>query len=73
MEQGWDPEVKRYFRKIIYSFSMGMLWLTSNVTLGIYFELGCKSEQPVLMILFYLFFIASLAFLLRYYYRTWKK
>ena len=68
-----DPEVKKYFRKIIYSFCMGMLWLTANVMLGIYFGLAYRSEEPVFMILFYVFFALSLAFLLLYYYRIWKK
>jgi len=68
-----DPEVKKYFRKIIYSFSFGMLWLTANVTAGIYFGLAYNNDQPIFMILFYTFFVLSLFLLLRYYYRTWKK
>jgi len=69
-----DPEIKKYFRKIIYSFSFGMLWLTANVIAGIYFELAYRTERPfVFTILFYAFLIVSLALLLRYYYRTWKK
>jgi hypothetical protein len=65
--------VKKYFRKIIYSFSFGMLWLTANVTAGIYFGLAYERDQPLLIILFYAFFVFSLFLLLRYYYRTWRK
>ena len=40
MERGWDPEVKRYLKKIIQTISWGLLWLMAGVTGGIYFELG---------------------------------
>ena len=74
MEQGWDPEVKRYFRKIIFSFSYGLLWLVSGVTAGLYFGLGFRNDVPVIFnILFYVFLSLSLFLLLRYYYRVWRK
>jgi hypothetical protein len=74
MEQGWDPEVKRYFRKIIASFSFGLLWLMSSVTAGLYFGLAYRTDIPrIFIILFYIGLVASLLFLLRYYYHTWKK
>jgi hypothetical protein len=73
MESGWDPEVKRYFRKIISSLSFGLLWLMSAVTAGLYFGLAFRTDLPVIFpILYYLFLIATLALLLRYLYRTWK-
>ena len=37
---GMDPQVKKYFRNIISSFSFGMLWMLAMATLGIYFQLG---------------------------------
>jgi len=74
MEQGWDPEVKRYFRKIISSFSFGLLWLMSGVTAGLYFKLGYRKDISVIyVILFYVFLSGSLFLLLRYFYRLWKK
>jgi len=74
MEQGWDPEVTKYFRKIISSFSFGLLWLMSNVTAGLYFGLAYRKDVPVIyVILFYVYLLASLLLLLRYYYRLWKK
>jgi len=74
MEQGWDPEVKRYFRKIISSFSVGLLWLMSCVTLGLYFGLAYRKDIPaVFNILFYVFLLVSLLLLLRYYYKLWRK
>jgi hypothetical protein len=74
MEQGWDPEVKRYFRKIISSFSFGLLWLMSAVTAGLYFQLGYRTDISVIyVILFYACLLASFLLLLRYFYRLWKK
>lgn len=72
-EQGWDPEVKKYFRKILSTISYGLLWLMSAATAGIYFELGWKGEKPLYaVILFYVFAVAAFILLLRYYYRLWK-
>ena len=72
-EQGWDPEVKKYFLKILNTISTGLLWLMSTVTAGIYFELGWTGERPLYaVILFYVIAVASFILLLRYYYRLWK-
>jgi hypothetical protein len=71
MEQGWDPEVKRFFLKIINSIAIGLLWLMAALTAGLYFGLAYHSNT-VYIILFYVGLIVSLTFLLRYYYRTWK-
>jgi len=72
-EQGWDPEVKKYFLKILYTISYGLLWLMSTVTAGIYFQLGWTGERPLYaVILFYVIAVAAFILLLRYYYRLWK-
>jgi len=74
MEQGWDPEVKKFFHKIISSFSFGLLWMMSTVTGGLYFGLAYRRDVPVIsVILFYVFAVLSLILLLRYYYRLWRK
>jgi hypothetical protein len=73
MESGWDPEVKKYFRKIINSIFLGMMWLMSGVTAGLYFGLAYRSDVSLIYnILYYVFLASSLALLLRYLYRTWK-
>ena len=72
-EQGWDPEVKKYFLKILSTISYGLFWLMSTVTAGIYFQLGWTGERPLYaVILFYVIAVATLILLLRYYYRLWK-
>jgi hypothetical protein len=74
MESGWDPEVKKYFQKIISTISFGLLWLMSAVTAGLYFGLAYRKDISVIyVILFYVLLSASLFLLLRYFYRLWKE
>ncbi|HEX7903106.1 MAG TPA: hypothetical protein VF487_04435 [Chitinophagaceae bacterium] len=75
MEQGWDPDVKKYFIKVLNSISMGLLWLMAMVTAGLYFGLAYSAEgRPVIYtIIFYIMLVATLLLLILYYYRTWKK
>ena len=71
---GMDPEMKRYFRKIINSFSVGLLWMLSVATAGLFFRLGIISDGlRWYHIVFYLVLIASLGFLIRYYYKVWNE
>ena len=73
MESGMDPEVKKYFRKIIYSFFFGLLWLCAGSIAGIYFKLAFIARASfVYNLLFYAGLIAALVLLLRYYVKTWK-
>ena len=73
METGMDPELKKYFRKIINSFSLGFLWILCMSTAGLYFKLALISGNiQWYNIIFYLFLIASFAGLLWYYYKVWK-
>lgn len=68
-----DPEVKKYFLKILNSFSMGLLWMMAIATTGLYFELALfDSVLHWYNIAFYLLFLTSLAGLLWYYYRLWR-
>jgi len=72
-ESGWDPEVKRYFRKIMNSFALGLLWMLTSVTVGLYF--GLAIVGPHLQwynTAFYIFFVGSFAGLLWCYYKMWR-
>lgn len=71
MEQGWDPEVKKYFRKILNTIGYGLMWLMTMLTFGLYFGFA---HHPVKLytIVFYMCLGISLFLLLRYYYRIWK-
>ena len=73
MEQGWDPEVKRFFQKIISTITYGLLWLGASVTAGLYFRLAWDGSKPLIfIILFYVCDAVGLFLLLRYYYKIWK-
>jgi hypothetical protein len=73
-EQGWDKEIKKYFRKILYSISWGLIWLLSLLTIGIYYKLAFIGKNPIgYNIFFYSFFVVSLAALISYYLRVWKE
>ncbi len=70
---GMDPEIKRYFRKIINSFSWGLLWLMVMATAGIFFKLGyISSSIQWYHFLFYAVALVSFFFLLRYYKKIWS-
>lgn len=73
-DQGMDPEVKKYFRKIINSFSFGMLWMMVIFTLGLYFRMGFVYDKiRWFNVVFYLIFLLTLLLLIRYLYSIWKK
>lgn len=73
MESGWDPDVKKYLRKVIGTVSWGLLWLIGCVTGGLYYELGYRAGKPVIWsFLFYAAALAGLLLLIRFLQRTWK-
>lgn len=73
MEQGWDPEVKTFFRKIMNTISYGLIWLMSMITAGLYFGLAYPADKPlILTVIFYIVFLVTLVLLIRYFYKTWK-
>jgi hypothetical protein len=68
-----EPEVKRFLQKVVWTISGAMLWLTINMFLGIYKELGFPNGHLTLWnILFYAFSLLTLALLIIYYFRLWK-
>lgn len=68
-----DKDVKKYFIKILYSISWGVIWIMAFISLGIYNELAFIGGKPILYnILFYVFISVTLGALIRYYYKTWK-
>jgi len=72
--QGWDPEVKRYFKKIVNSFVLGALWLLVIATLAFAFRLAIvKGSLHWQNYLFYGIFFVTLLLLLFVYYRMWRK
>lgn len=69
-----EPEVRRFFQKILSTISYGLLWLMATATAGLYFRLAWPDARPLFaVILFYGLAVAALFVLLRYYYTLWKK
>ncbi|MFZ9386346.1 MAG: hypothetical protein ACO25B_00570 [Chitinophagaceae bacterium] len=74
MERGWDPDVKKYLRKVIGTVSWGLFWLIGCVTGGLYYELGYPAGKPLIWtFLFYAAALAGLFLLVRFLQRTWKE
>ena len=72
-EVGMDPQTKRYFLKIVYSFTWGVMWLMFVTFFGLYFGLAYVYDGFTLPnIIFYTLVAITFFFLLRYYYRCWK-
>lgn len=74
MEQGWDPQIKTFFKKILNSISYGLLWIIGCAVAGIWFRLGYTGGvRPVLpVVAFYSTALVTLFFLLRYLIKIWK-
>ena len=73
MEQGWDPEVKKFFVKILNSAAWGLFWMIAAATAGFYYELAYSNGKPVIYtILYYCGLVITLFLLIRYLYRLWK-
>jgi membrane protein DedA with SNARE-associated domain len=71
---GMDPEVKQYFRKIINSFAVGLLWLMVMVTAGLFFGLGvAHNGLRWYNGVFYVIFLVTFIWVARYFYRAWSK
>ena len=71
---GMDPEVARYFRKILRSLFVFLMWLLINITAGIYFQLAySKTYSSSVHVLFFAWLVISLCLLLWYLYKVWNK
>jgi len=69
-----EPEVKEFLKKIVQTAFVGLLWLSVNMTLGIYLGLLFIDGRPSAgNLLYYFFMVISLGGLVWYFYRTWKK
>jgi len=73
MEQGWDPDVKVFLIKVLNSISIGLLWLLTCSTAGIYYKLGFIYRKPAIYpVIFYLCMLITLILLVRYLIKLWK-
>jgi ABC-type glycerol-3-phosphate transport system permease component len=69
-----EPGVREYLLRIVNTLSVALLWMAINSTAGIMFGYAFV-EDHIRMgnVLFYSWFLFSLAFLLRWVIRLWRK
>ncbi|MBA2746837.1 MAG: hypothetical protein H0U44_11475 [Flavisolibacter sp.] len=71
---GMEPEVRRYFRKIINTISYGVLWLMTIVAAGLFFDLaGIKNGIHWYNIIYFAVALISFLLLIFYFYKTWSE
>ncbi len=69
-----EPEVKEFFKRVMYSVFAGLLWLGLNTTFGIMYGFAFPENNiSIGNIIFYVWFVASIILLLRFYIKLWKK
>ncbi|RYY16025.1 MAG: hypothetical protein EOO04_27630 [Chitinophagaceae bacterium] len=67
-----EEDAKQFLLRVARSITVSLLWLFINMTLGIYIGLLLFEDYPsTANIVFYIWFILSLAFLIRFLIRTW--
>lgn len=74
MPLGIEPEVTRYMWRIVRTLVAGLLWMLLQVIAGVKTGYAFTDEGLTWKnIAYYVGGLASLAALLYYYYRLWKK
>jgi hypothetical protein len=69
-----EPAVKAYLIRIVRTLSLGLLWMVLNSTFGIMYNYAfVESKLKTGNIIFYVFFLLSLAAYLRYVIKLWSK
>lgn len=74
MSQGIDPEIVRMFKKVINGVSAVVLWAMLTMTFGIYLGWAFIYESfNAFNVIFYGWFLVSLAALVYYITKLWKR
>lgn len=70
MEQGWDPQVARFFVRIINALVWTLIWMIASATAGFYFGLAFPERFPFWVCSIYYCCVAlALVGLIRYLFR----
>ena len=73
MEPENEPDLNKFFRKILFTIFFGLLWLMGGITVGIYYDMAGFNGKPLVYnILFYATMVLTLVLLIRYYIKLWK-
>lgn len=69
-----EPGIKEFFKRIVTSISLLILWMVINVTLGIKYNLGFFEDHiHWYNIVFYLWLVSSFILLVWIYKKIWEK
>ena len=69
-----EPGVRQYLIRILNTLSIGLLWMAVNMTAGIMYDLAFIHEKVTAgNIIFYIWFLISLAAFLLWVIKTWSK
>ncbi len=69
-----EPGVKKYLLRIVNTLSLGLLWMVLNSAFGIKYDYAFIHDRVSMgNILFYAFFVISLAAFLWWVIRVWSK
>ncbi len=70
MEQGWDPQISRFFVRIINALAWTLIWMIGSATAGFYFGLAFPERYPFWVCSIYYVIVAlTLIGLIRYLFR----
>lgn len=68
-----EINVRKYFKRIISSMSVSLMWMLVNSTFGIMFNFAFFDSTPTIgNYIFYGWFVLSLFALIFYLYKLWK-
>lgn len=71
---GMDPEVKRFFRKIMATVGVGLLWIMLMAVAGLYLRLGYFVHGlDWYNGIFYTVLLVTLVFVLRFLFNVWRR
>lgn len=69
-----EPGIKEYLLRIVNTIGLGLLWMALNSTAGIMYDLAFVHDHITIgNILFFTWFLLSLAAYLWYVIRLWRK
>jgi len=64
MEQGWDPQISRFFARIINALAWTLVWMIASATAGFYFGLAFPEQFPLWACMIYYVGVATAFFML---------
>lgn len=72
MEQGWDPDIRQFFIRLLNGIARTLAWVIFAVTAGLYYEMAIPGRHALMLtLIFYMVLAVTFFLLVRYLYRNW--